>query len=577
MAEDSRLRSPAILVLGAAVVTGAGLRLVGIFDQLLLSDEWHALHAAATASYSTLFGLLTIGATSIPMNLYDKLLLDTVGWSELWLRMPSLIAGMALLIVFPLLIRRFLSPRALLLASFLLAISPFLVFYSRYCRPYSLVVLLSFVAIVSCYGWAVSGRARDAIAFLVAGASAAFLHFLEIRSLALPLAFLFLVKILERYRGHGVFGEKTIPGPGSLLILSLAAALLSATLLLPALLRTGQGFFEILGRGELTWGSLVGALGLLSGTANPIALVLLAMLAGLGVVLLYSRDRLFTGLVVTVAVGNVATVAISSPARSHEPQILARYLIPLIPLLAMAIAVGVDDLLRWLEKWAGGGRRATLVGSASACVIPGALLLLGPLPSLYGSVNNFTNHKAFHFSYIRRESAADQFASYRNQTLGEEVTAPLARSAFYTSLAADSQVLAVIEYPVPVGDLIVPFAVYQALHGKRVIGGYRLLGMPEGSRTRPGFVMASWPVDFVLSAVENPAKIHLRNYVDIGDAEALRRSGARYLIVHPDLGNELSGTSMPGGGTFEAVLRWQALFGAPIFVDDWLVVFELAR
>src|SRR6185369_4058817 len=100
------------VLLAGAVLLGAALRLHGIRDQLLLSDEWHALHAAALLPVRELLRLVTLGATSIPMNVYSRLLLDGPGWSELGLRLPSLLAGLAALVLFPLLARGLLRPRA---------------------------------------------------------------------------------------------------------------------------------------------------------------------------------------------------------------------------------------------------------------------------------------------------------------------------------------------------------------------------------------------------------------------------------------------------------------------------------
>src|SRR5262245_15011208 len=115
-----------LVAFAGAVLLGAALRLHGIRDQLLVSDEWHAPHAAALASAWQLLGLVTLGATSIPLNVYASLLLDGPGWSELALRMPALVPGLAALVVFPLLVRHLLRPRATLLFAYLIAVSPFL-------------------------------------------------------------------------------------------------------------------------------------------------------------------------------------------------------------------------------------------------------------------------------------------------------------------------------------------------------------------------------------------------------------------------------------------------------------------
>jgi predicted membrane-bound mannosyltransferase len=148
-----------------ACVAGAFLRLDGVSHELIVSDEWHGLHAAALVGYGELFSLMTPGATSIPLNLYYKALLDTVGWSEFGLRLPSLLAGIAALVVLPLVSRPWLGLRARATFSALLAISPMLVFYSRYSRPYALVVLLTFVGLVACHTWWQTGRARYAHVF----------------------------------------------------------------------------------------------------------------------------------------------------------------------------------------------------------------------------------------------------------------------------------------------------------------------------------------------------------------------------------------------------------------------------
>ena len=161
------LSQPVILTLIVATLVGGVLRFHGIADQLLISDEWHGLYVAASRSYGELSQSFTIGATSPPMNMLQRFMLQHVGWTEIALRMPSLIAGMALLLMFPLIIRASASPGANLIATSLLAISPSLIYFSRYVRPYSIVVLLAFIAIMSAYQWARSGHQRYVWIFAV--------------------------------------------------------------------------------------------------------------------------------------------------------------------------------------------------------------------------------------------------------------------------------------------------------------------------------------------------------------------------------------------------------------------------
>ena len=134
MASSESRIGPHLLIAGAVLIA-AVIRLYGLSGQLIVSDEWHGLHAAARASYGELFRLLTAGATSIPLNLYYELLLNTVGWSEWSVRGPSFAAGVATVAVVPYLLRGILGTRVAVLSGYLLAISPLLVFVSRYGRP----------------------------------------------------------------------------------------------------------------------------------------------------------------------------------------------------------------------------------------------------------------------------------------------------------------------------------------------------------------------------------------------------------------------------------------------------------
>lgn len=65
-------------------------------------------------------------------------------------------------------------------------------------------------------------------------------------------------------------------------------------------------------------------------------------------------------------------------------------------------------------------------------------------------------------------------------------------SPFYESLASDRSTRAVIEYPVPIGDIFVALHDYQRTHGKRVVGGFRRIPPPKGEVVYPGVVRAAW-------------------------------------------------------------------------------------
>src|SRR5665213_899641 len=121
-----------------AFLAGLFLRLHLLSGQVLIDDEWHGLYYVIGKSPWWLLTHFSIpGATCIPLNFYTWLLGATIGWSELMLRLPSLVCGLLIVVAGLLLARKLVGTRRAALLAFLLAISPTLVFYSRISRPYS--------------------------------------------------------------------------------------------------------------------------------------------------------------------------------------------------------------------------------------------------------------------------------------------------------------------------------------------------------------------------------------------------------------------------------------------------------
>jgi hypothetical protein len=486
--------------------------------------------------------------------------------------LPSVLPGIALIALLPLLTAGWLPGRAAAFATWLLAISPFLVFYSRYARPYSLVVLLSLVAITASYRWGISGRRRHLLLFLGSAVGAAWLHPLELRLVAAPLAYLFAVCLCERTRRGRP--HRIVPSVGAIAASGVAATAFAAALFSPVFFRGGERLLGALAEDEPTLATLTGALGIFSGCAEPAVVIVLAALAGAGLTSLFARDWLLAGLLVTVVVADLASVLIAHPVDSELPHVTARYLIPLLPVFAISVAVGVDATLRTLAAAAGplAGRAGTLLAAALTAV----LFLLGPLVPLYAARDDFTNHKAYQHSYARTAGPDEQFRLYRQLLARGEPAAPLQVPAFYETLARIGGDRAIIEYPLPVGDRFLPFHVYQRLHGRRVLGGYLARGLSAHLQVAPGVAFANWPVDFVLGEVE-PARLHLKSFVDIEDRDAMRRSGARFLVIHYDLAAELGGQGLAPGALPPGPGLWLRKYGHPIASDDWILVFDLGQ
>jgi hypothetical protein len=147
-------------------------------------------------------------------------------------------------------------------------------------------------------------------------------------------------------------------------------------------------------------------------------------------------------------------------------------------------------------------------------------------------------------------------------------------SPFYEQLAGDIAANTIIEFPMLVGDKFIPYPVYQAVHGKRVLGGYQKVGVPS-RRQGAGYLYGTDPVGVVFDAVRSNRMVSLRNYVDVDDSDSIERSEADYLVIHLDLDRELSGmTALPADGQSLAAL-WKRRLGRPFYEDRLVLVFDL--
>lgn len=124
----------------------------------------------------------------IPLTLLYKALADTVGLSELGMRLPVLAFGLAAVAIFPLLIRGPLGRRASGLFAGLLAIAPVHVYYSRYARAYSIALFLAFVGVVAFVRWWSGSGRRWAALYAAYAVLAPWWHLAFLPGVLAPLA-----------------------------------------------------------------------------------------------------------------------------------------------------------------------------------------------------------------------------------------------------------------------------------------------------------------------------------------------------------------------------------------------------
>jgi 4-amino-4-deoxy-L-arabinose transferase-like glycosyltransferase len=133
----ARLRDRRVL-LGAIVLVALACRAAGAGDRLSADEGYSWLVASAHSSHAFL-DLLARYENTPP--LFYLLLSALPHGDEVWLRLPSIVAGVAAVPVLYAAVRALLGTRAALLSALALAVAPYAVSFSNYARGFTLATL----------------------------------------------------------------------------------------------------------------------------------------------------------------------------------------------------------------------------------------------------------------------------------------------------------------------------------------------------------------------------------------------------------------------------------------------------
>ncbi len=539
MLEQVKQQFQAVSWLLPPALIGLGLRLYQIKLQILADDEWHALHALLTGSYTEVLTHFGHADSCIPLTIAYKLAYDIYGLSELIMRAPVLLFGTATVIVFPLVVRRWIGIPAARAFAWLLAISPMLIFYSRYARPYAISTFLSFVAVLAFFHWWSGAKARWKTVFVVGGILAPYFHLSAIFTLGGT--FLFAVTELclggtpENRRWKELLPPFTAVGIG--LALVLGPPLIIDTTALTGKVSTDGVVSE----------TLTGAITLFLGTRSLPAALLFLLAACTGGLLLIRRNQRFGAYLVTLSAFSLAATSVIAPHAIQVPIVFARYNIFLIPvlLLTMSVLLGevetrISSLLRWYQS-----------GFLSAAVVL-LLVYAGPIRQVYYYPNNWTNHALFQYFY--ELSKPGNLYSY--------LTTPYRIPEFYQRLSeqpAGSLLLLEVPWFYEWNNNFYPH--YQRVHRQKMLVGF--VDDPA-SWTRPG----EYP--------RHDYRMRFRNFVHVSDRKKIQRAGVRYVVFHKELAVELPYLiSAVAPEVIHWVEEYRSRFGEPVYEDLDLVVFDL--
>jgi hypothetical protein len=533
-----------------AFVAGVAVRLDQILRQILVDDEWHALHVATRHDFVYLLTHFGVADHSIPLAAYDKLLLATIGLNELLVRLPMLACGIAAVLLAPALVARETGRAAQTGFAWLLALSPLHVYFSRFARPYAITMLLAFVALLAFWRWYTGGARRWAVLYVAASASSALLNLTCVPALFAPIAF----AAVDRLVGRGERGR----GLGQAIVVGASALLLAALLLAPALVIDHASLQGKSGLGRWTLDALLPDLRALLGVRPRWQLALAGLLAVTGALALWRRARAFLIYVLFASAGQLGAVLVARPALIELPNTMVRYVIVLLPVGLMLIACGLAAIegLVLRDRW-------PRLDGLLACALAIAAFLQGSWSLLSDRPNAWTSFATF--------QPVPGATSPRVQKAASLVMLP----EFYYQLARNSPgSKLVLEAPWFYDAQRNPFVFYQHLHRQEMMIGFV---SRDGQPCRSG----EMPV--------RPAPLEFRNFAHVSDLALLRRRGVDLVIFHKDLTAELAfywrvlGTIDPAAEGVRPdrvpVDDWIALYrarcGAPVYEDSFLVVFGL--
>jgi hypothetical protein len=368
--------------LAALTVIAAAARIRHLGVQILGGDELHLLDVITTTDLATIPRTVLEYDFSIPLALAFSALASLAPLTETTLRLPGLVAGIALPFATYAATRRGVGRSAALLGAAVLAVHTFAVFHSRFARPYALVALL----VLAVLALLERSRARDTTRAALAAAPLAGLAMWINLPAALAMAAVYAGALIAALAGRGrrVRASLRVIASGALALLLAAIAYYPAREGLAREVLAGK-----LARGMLTRDAVEDALHVMAGTASlPLALAFAALVVVGCVWLALRRPARAAPLLAPLLLLPIAVVA-SRPSLLEYHMVLPRYLFAALPLAIVAAAFVVDRILAVLLPR---GRVRPGVRLALPWLAVPAVVVASPYVSLYGAPRAFTHH-----------------------------------------------------------------------------------------------------------------------------------------------------------------------------------------
>lgn len=523
-----------LIAVAMATTLALGLRTYGITQQVLIDDEWHAIHKLISASYGNIYRTFGVADHSIPLTLFYKAMAETLGLAEGRLRALQIVFGVATVPLAAWLAWRATrdAPAAVLFA-FLLSGAPFLVMWSRFARPYAMTPLLAMVAVAALWQWRSHRTKALGACFAISTALLIWFH---------PLCGLF-----PAIAGLFVFFEDVAapadvrPRPAwSSLALGIATGFATAILVAAPVLEDFKSLTAKAGGDQPNFDTFERMLAIFWGGLPTAAWMLSCLVAAWGLVVLARRDRRLAAYLALLAVVPPAVVTLLGAHYAHAGQAMGRYVLPVQLILLFLGSVGAMSVARAMAR-----PKPEAAAWAATALLSAGYLYATPTIMQVATLGPWYAHMDYHWDYRYRWMVGkvgnpmfDPPAFYRKLARMAPGSAPLIEAPFI--------------WEAPYNAL----AYYATFHRQR-----ETFGMIH-DLCKDGMRIGEIP--------PRDRRFRFRKFIFLDDVQAVRDSGARYLLLLRDVPQQ---RPFPENG--RCIERLTRLYGAPVEIDARIAVFDL--
>lgn len=531
-----------LLLYVSVLVLGVWVRLDQFLGQILIDDEWHAVHQLILHGPRDI--LMSFGYTdhSIPLTLLYWMEASWIGLSELGMRWPMMLCGLATLVLLPWYVWRTVGQREAVLFASMLAISPMLVVYSQTARPYSITLLLAYVAHFAFYKHCSNTSHKLAFGSLygVAAVLATWMHLIVGPFVVAP----FLYEGISILRAAASERQRRFR---RILLLGLPTAVGMLLLVLPPLLANFAVIGAKSGIDSPSWQTIVGVWYIWVGTPSTMVVLIFLVLAAIGAPRLWRELMVVRSALLGLSL-TLAVILTTKPAWVHHSVTFGRYLLPAIPLLLLFVAAGSTRLADVVARKTWPMRKAI---ATAILVMPALVLALQtPLVNMSRHPNNNLTHSVYSFD----------FRPDQNLILNWSVN-KIPLSSYWSQLSAlprDSLRIAVAPFYFESYNWDAPR--WEFISGQTIIPAY-LTGLC---------------VDWRLGEIPNIERFKFRNAVFLGDQENLAAHKIDLIAYQKPymVKEEKNPQHIIGEDTSNCEVAMRIRFGLPQYEDDKIIVFS---